>query len=662
MISIRRLYIYLVCAVSLLAATTALIGLVRDVIPPGISAAPTTTALQIAIIVISLPFFLLHWFWAQRLAGREPDERTNAVRGFYLFGMLAIFLGSLVANALDLVAAFLQLVLRISPERPLFGLPAPTPLETLINAALAMIVYALLWFYHELTIREDVKSAQEDPWMGIRHIYLYAFCAAGITLAAVGASQILRWVLYQLGGASGGNPVSLAALTYEFARLVIGAALWLVFWTWAQRRFKSGAEQERGSVTRKIYLYGVVFVSALVAVSAATMTLSGILQSLFGIPPEGDIRDALSIIIVLAVVWAYHSLMLRQDVQVILEEPRQATVRRVYLYLVAAIGLGAFLIGLSGIVSVLIRSAGGEFFGEGLKVQLAWFIAALIAGLPVWILPWRRAQSAAAAPTPRGTEERRSFVRRLYLFGYLFIATMTVLGSAIYILFRILSLILGERNTGDLFADLGQPIAFMLIAIGVWLYHGMILRQDGQILESEKAARRAEFHVAVVDADNGQFGRALLDTLQRELPGLSLIPIGLTSAAGTAMNAGASDKTPVSRLAAATLIVGPWTMQLPGSGSGAVTADFAAAVQSSPARRLLVPTRGESWDWIGVQESDPAKLAKQTANAIRQVIEGEELRSGSSLHPAVIIVLALVGLCALLFIVSSLISFFGSRF
>jgi hypothetical protein len=110
MVTIRRWYVYLVCAVSLQAAAWAAIALGSSFVT-SVSQPVAATAFQIAVIVVGLPLFLGHWLWAQRLAAAEaePQERASAVRRLYVYGMLAAFLAPGLAN--------LWLVLRV-----LFGL------------------------------------------------------------------------------------------------------------------------------------------------------------------------------------------------------------------------------------------------------------------------------------------------------------------------------------------------------------------------------------------------------------------------------------------------------------------------------------------------------------------------------------------------------------
>ncbi|GAG95944.1 unnamed protein product [marine sediment metagenome] len=102
----------------------------------------------------------------------------------------------------------------------------------------------------------------------------------------------------------------------------------------------------------------------------------------------------------MALVWAYHFQVIKSDIKLAGEAQIQAGLRRLYIYLIAAIGLSAFLVGISGILSVLIRSIDQTTFGTGLQQQLAWFAAVTIAGLPVWYLPWRQAQKTAHNGNP----------------------------------------------------------------------------------------------------------------------------------------------------------------------------------------------------------------------------------------------------------------------
>ncbi len=661
MITIRRWYIFLVCAISLQSVTWAVIALLHNVLVTGGQAPVTAIAFQIALIVIGLPIGLVHWLWAQRLAGREADERESAVRRLYLYGTLAALLGPGLAHAFDIVTRLLRLALGLPPSE--FDFLGFSPTEAISRDLIALAVLALLWFYHWRIVSGDAKAAPETGnAAAVQRLYVLGFSVAGVTMTTMAIIQLLRWIMFQFrdGAVIGGAGADLAGLTDEVARLVVGLPLWLISWRWAQRLFTGPSEDERESALRKLYLYLLVFIAVLTAVTNATLILAGVFRQLLALPAQGDIRIPLPIVIGMAVLWAYHAYALRGDAALAGEAPRQAGVRRLYLYLVAAVGLAAFLVGLSGDISVLIRAWSESFFGDALTEQLAWFTAALIAGLPVGLWPWRQAQVGAVALTPAGAEERRSVVRKIYLYFYLFVATLTVLASAVYIVYRLLSLLLGEYGGGNLLGDLGHAIAFTMIGAGVWLYHGSVLRGDRQRDQREQAGRLAEWRVAVVDVGEGRFGRAVLDGLRRELPDLRLHPIGLTPSAAEAMGVSGSADSIANQLAGAGLIVGPWTIAMAGAANGAVTAQIAAQVSASPARKLLVPARAEGWEWAGVDRWNAEALVQQTVRAVKQWAEGDEVKAVRPLGAGAIIGI-IIGVVFLLILLALPVLYFFSR-
>jgi hypothetical protein len=430
-------------------------------------------------------------------------------------------------------------------------------------------------------------------------------------------------------------------LTTELARMISGLPLWLIFWRWAQRLFAESKE-ERESVLRKLYLYGAIFVGALSVVISATSILAGIFRRVLGLPPEGDIRVPLPIIIVMGIVWAYHALVLRDDAAAG-ETPRQTGVRRLYQYLIAAVGLSALLVGMSGDVSVIIRALDAGF-GTELKNQLAWFTAAIIAGLPVWILPWRKVQDRATKPGPDGADARRATVRKIYVYAFLFVATMTVLSSAVFVVFKISGWALGLD--APTLTELGHAIAFIIIAVSVWLYHGFILRSDHRLADQDQARRLAALRVAVVDVGDGRFGRAVVNGLKREAPELHLEPILLIRSA--------SGEEAAARLSQAGLIVGPWTIAASGGEEGAVPPAVSQAVADSPARKLLIPTRPTGWEWAGVDRWDTDSLVRQAVHAVKRIADGEEAKPTRPLGAGSVIAIA-IGVIFLLIVILALV-------
>jgi hypothetical protein len=229
------------------------------------------------------------------------------------------------------------------------------------------------------------------------------------------------------------------------------------------------------------------------------------------------------------------------------------------------------------------------------------------------MIPWRQVQQQAVQPPPDGETGRRSLVRKIYLYFFLFLATMTVLASAVFIFFRLIGALLGEDP--PTLSELGQAIAFMLIAIGVLVFHGSALRGDGQLSRQTEGARLAELQVTILDFRAGLQGRLMAEALRHELPGLSVTQLTLPTpgeaepaaeagqaasgeagqAAATAERSlgetgqaaaaieqppGEAQETDLLPLSQANLIVAPWTAVLP----GARPASSAQAIAASPAR------------------------------------------------------------------------------
>jgi len=641
MSNVRRGYIYLACLASLEAVAWAIISLLRNLLAPAKFTSLEGTALQVAIIVVGLPLFLVHWLWAQRLAGHDPEERGAVLRRLYLYGAMATFLSPFLANAFDLLDGLLRLAFGLQPESYRYlGLSQPA---LIVHHLVAMAVLALLWFYHWRVLQQDNREVSGTEGLAtVRRLYIYGFSAAGLAMTTLSVVFLSRWLMFQVG-------MELAIhrytdLIHEVTRLAVGLPLWFIFWQWAQRLFTTGDEDERGSVLRKLYLYLAIFLSVLATVTTLTLVLADILERVFGISraSSGDIREALAILLGAGLVWAYHAYILRRDVALAGEPTTAAWVRQVYHYLVAAIGLGAFLIGLAGDLPLLIRTLAGLSFVRGVPEEAAWFTALIIAGLPVWILPWRRVQLAATAPGPTGDEESGSIIRKIYLYFYLFLATMTVLGSGVYLVFRLISLALGVGQSGNLLADLGQALAYSLLAAGIWLYHGFVLRADGRRAKAVQAERLSSLRVAVLDTGEEYLNRTLLDELRRELPGLDLQILDTSTADAPAALAGAS------------LIVGPWTTIVPGN-------EVAQAVAASPAPKLLLPVRAEGWHWACMSELKAQDTIRQTVRAVKQFAAGEEIKAKRGLSAGAIAGIVVSSMLLLIGLAIPLLIYFASE-
>ncbi|MBW8012440.1 MAG: DUF3842 family protein [Chloroflexi bacterium] len=626
----RRWYIYITSAISLQAVTWAVISVARSLFTRGIRSGREFIAMQIAVIIIALPVFLVHWLWAQRSASENKSEKSAIIRRIYIYFILAVSLAPILGTTFNFFA-----------HR-----------GDLLNYLIGILVLAVVFVYHDRVLKEDVEA---NPPFGknatVRRVYILSFSAAGLWMTTAAIINLLR-LLFQSANQSTIAITSSRVITPEIVRLLLGGAIWFIFWRWAQLLFASSNEEEQNSVLRKYYLYLIVLITALSAVGAATMLLDGFFSRLLGMSSGSGgagASDAFRVIFGMGIMWAYHAFVLRQDAASTADEAQTAGVRRLYLYIVAAIGLATFLIGLIGIINVLFDAIGSRTsFGEVLKDQLSWSMAAIIAGLPVWALPWRRIQFDASGEGLLAADNRRANARKNYLYFFLLAAMLTLLGNLINIVFQILLLILGERTGANFIGDLAESFSFAIIAGGVLAFHGSVLRADAGFEENQQAKRLAELKVAVLDGGEGRFGLALKRALADEFPDMNVTPVGLTKDAAQMMEVNFETKSLSDKLASADLIVGPWSIAVADEG---VSGDLSAAVVASSARKLLIPLRKTGWDWAGVDIKTTETMVEQAVLAVKQILGNEEVKPSKPFGCASI-ALIVIGIFVLLALIA----------
>jgi hypothetical protein len=207
------------------------------------------------------------------------------------------------------------------------------------------------------------------------------------------------------------------------------------------------------------------------------------------------------VLLVYGAAWAYQRQAVRQQASAFAEAPRQTGIRRLYTYLVALAGLGVLATGVGGllwaVVDVLVR---GRFEAD----LVALYATMTLVGLPVWVLHWR--------PMPADVRETQSLARRLYVYLSLIAASLTLVGSAAAVIYRLLTLALGGAWSTAVLGDLAHALAIAVVAAGVAAYHWRILRADARRGQPAPPLVPAEPAAALVEiraADAAALGRAL---------------------------------------------------------------------------------------------------------------------------------------------------------
>lgn len=204
------------------------------------------------------------------------------------------------------------------------------------------------------------------------------------------------------------------------------------------------------------------------------------------------------------------------------------TVRRLYLYVMAGIGLAVAAFGLVLLLALVldrIGALGGAVIsGDGADVgeRLSLALSMIAVGTPVWLSHWWFAERGIRHGVPGAEAERSAPLRALYLGLVEFIALVVAMfgaSAAIHILIR--QVAGAPEEYGGTFSD---PAAIAIVGGIGWGYHAWVRAGDERAGELRGPAawlpRLARYALAFIAGLMLCFGAAeLIDVLLRALVG-----------------------------------------------------------------------------------------------------------------------------------------------
>ena len=335
-------------------------------------------SLAIALLLVGVPAWVVHFRMAQAAARRDITERGSALRSLYIH--LVVFITALLVFGYGQRA--LRLVLQgvtfgSSPSNPSnFGLEANWEARA-AGAAVMAVTSALVLAYHlRLSSADRQTGAVRGRAAEVRQLALYGLAVVGIfffsfttvtTIAGSGAASPTSSFLSPASRPAGTTPGRLlrrsAVARRDFLRfqllgaipaIVAGLLLWLGTWIPLQRGLARGpdVEIERRSIVRKFAIYLVVFVSALAVAHRRDIHLASIGRRLLGDPVVEqfnscghELGSPVITAVVFGTLWLFHRRVVESEAVRETEVVRAATIRRLYTYLIAAIGLAMAAIG-----------------------------------------------------------------------------------------------------------------------------------------------------------------------------------------------------------------------------------------------------------------------------------------------------------------------------
>lgn len=628
--TVRRLYFYAVAFVSLEVVLWGLIGLARSIFCRGnaVCGIAAVLAQGLALILVGVPVFGFHWWMAQRFARQDGDERASGVRAVFLYGVLLGTLIPIVQNALSLLDRLALQAVRLSPSQAMFG-----PNQTWTDNLIALLMNAIVAAYFITVLRADWQViTPKEAFADIRRLYRHVWLIYSLVMMVAAVQQLLRFILSVspntfgfLCCASGAHGVVLA---------LVGAPLWYFSWKTVQDALAEQAERESSFRLGVLYLLslagvitvlasgGVVVDVVLGAIFGEQMTLADFVQKIAG---------PLSIGIPLAGVWAYYGRWLGRAMLESPDAPRRAGMRRLYSYILSAVGLGATFIGLSMLLSFVVDAAVGKIvWADVLRPRLSASLAILLVGLPLWWLAWRPMQAEALAVNDSGDHARRSIIRKVYLYLALFVSVVGGMIVAVSLLNMLLRALFGSA-ADNLLQQALKNLELLFLFVGLGVYHGLMLGKDGKLASRALAEKHAAFPVLVFDPGDGSFGQAILMALHKQTPRLPVVVQPISQPV-------AKEVTPQAIILSSDLALAPpeslrkWLGKY---SKGGVTPPL-----------LLIPRAAQGWFYAGGVRPLPAAAA-QAAQTVRQLAEGQEVRQQTGTSGWMIVIYIIAGLFGL---------------
>lgn len=488
----RRLYLYSVSLVSLLALTGGLGSLLQLLLQRAQDAGAGTplmggdmstgqAALSLAMIAVGGPVWGFHW-WLVRRAMRSPapegdDDRSSAARAWYLALVMGIALSAAVSSLIGLISLLLCRVVGVTGDEG-WSLP------------LAVAIVAVpTWVSHARMQRLEIRNTAMRRIGSIGRLYRYLALYALSLVLLTGATGVIETVLSVLVGRT--TFESEAAWRYvaagQVAAIVVGGGASIVHWWDARTSIRDAAMigvDERVTLQRWAFfaagiLTAMVWLAVGVAnaVASAGRLLAGMAVGSDTAWLEDVVGPPLALLPVAVAAWWLTGTIRREAIGVGTRQVLAA--RRLTALLPSLVGLGFLAAGIIGLLQTgLLRLGGVEpnlLYRENENDQLPWYIAQVLVGLALWLPAWTAVLQARRRDP---VQERTASASRAHLFLVVGVAIVAGVPATIAILFRLLLPLLGGTASSRLLADLAFPLAVLGVAVVGGAYHARILLGD----------------------------------------------------------------------------------------------------------------------------------------------------------------------------------------
>lgn len=427
-------------------------------------------ALQSAFTVVGVPLFLIIANWARKSIRQDAEELQTLAWNLYLTGI-----------------SIISLILVIDAQMSIY--------DGLFNGAVIrgehlsqLIVWGAIWYFH-FTMHKRIEPSSNA--LGEQLIG----SAIGVGFSFIGLLTIFSALISKIFTFESETLIvsNTDPLTDGLITLAIGAPIWIIYW------IRTAKKQFKDSLWYGYVLLVGVGGGLLATLTALSFTLYWILVWFFGDVSTtaaihfSDLTQTIGTSLAAGIVLIYHRQLLQETV-----ETTRSDIRRVYEYVISAIGLASAAGGVTLILVSIIESLSktSQLSGASSINTLIGAFTLIATGGSVWWIQWRSVQKFVEA---QPLVEQGSIIRRVYLlllFGVVGVTAVIVLLTAAYLLFFDLFQNGINSNTAN---KVRFPVAIFLTTVVISKYHWDIYKKekDVEVLQSKpiEADERLYFFV-----------------------------------------------------------------------------------------------------------------------------------------------------------------------
>ena len=366
-LAIRRLYVYIVSLATLVMLAVGGGRIVHIILREGYESlvtlpvlVPTQAGLwqdamktSLAVLLIGGAGWWAHWHYFAR------RELRSVLRQIYLyiFAVLGGFVTTLVSSGVILFGVLVWLI----------GVPdddaASAHFRFLPGAVASLSVGVGLWLYHWMVVQREVDVSPLGE-RSSRRAYAYIVAALGLGALAVGVGVVVTNAVAIFVDSArdvvAGPDFWRNRVVLFITLAAVGVPAWGYYWRSAQLRVQEEGAEERASLARRIFIFGVLTVGALALLGSVSFLLfvflRDALEGELALTSLRDAKNGIGVAAAVAVFLPYYWLIYRQDRRAEPEVIEPAARRKG--------------------VSVLV-GPGGEAFVRGLEAALGYEVSTL---------------------------------------------------------------------------------------------------------------------------------------------------------------------------------------------------------------------------------------------------------------------------------------------